>query len=407
MLVQDVRGFETEIARLNKRAAKIGIAPITYTNAGKRTVERTMVCVQEGVDGFEEEVETIPVEVTVFELVLPTFEDYRWTLAGTLTPVEGGGAFVDAHVKNLDTKAWEQVDPCRCQHCNSDRKRNLTYVVRNKDTAQELQVGRTCFADYVGHKGLLALEFQTLLVCTLGGGDEDFFPQGGGGGRISVVSVRRCIAMAEYMVEEQGGWRFNRKNDFGDIEVEGTHRTAGRCAVQSPAGGGWAGTLDKNPGAFLKADEIIAAMKDVELAEDDDFGRALQYCMAFESVPQKKAGLVAYAGQYLRQRAERAARDAKRATMKHVGTVGKREVFAGLTVTRSIDCTSDFGPSTLYIFEDAQGNELSWKTGTVDLRVGEVVELKATVVEHRTWKDTPQTKLSRAKVLATANEAQA
>lgn len=395
MLITNTFAFEKEIARLNKRAAKIGINPITFIKGEKTTATRTSIFVMDG----EESERSYPVTVFPYEITLPAFEDYRWQLVATITPVEQGPtrSFVDAHVSNFDTKKWEQVDPCKCDHCHASRTRNLTYVVQNKDSAQQLQVGRQCFKDYVGHEGLIKLEFQALLVTMFKDG-EDFGGSGGSSG-IHLIGVRDVIKAAEALKELSGSWMYNDKDEYsGEIVADGTHRQAAKF-IKGQYNVALSEFITKNDSRLTaEADLAIEQIKEIDFnGEDEEFGRTLQYCANFEFVPASKASLVAYAGQFLRNRAARAAREAAKATMQHVGTIGKREDFKNLTVKRVAQVASQFG--TLYIntFSDESGNEIVWKTSSYCAKEGAKVSLKGTVKAHSEWNGAKQTELSRCK----------
>jgi hypothetical protein len=406
VLVANNHAFEQEITRLNKRANKIGFAPITFKNLGPKTVTRTSVTIMEG----EESVRTYPVTVTEYALTLPSAEAYRWVLAATITPMEDKQVFVDAHVKGFDITPWTSVDPCRCQHCHTSRARSLTYVVQNKDDGKFLQVGRNCFADYVGHRGLDQLEFCAFVASMFGEGDDDFiFPSGPKD--VEVASVRDIISTAEALAEAMGSWRNNQKDEYtGEIRMEGTHRLASRIIRRRHAEDHIpAKTLSKlaelwatqSARLLASADAAIEEIKNIDFnGDEDDFGRTLQYCAQFEAVPVAKASLVAYTGQFLRNRKLRAEREAKKATMVYVGTVGKREDFRNLTLRKVLSFESQFGMRYVNIFNDDAGNELVWKTGSAAGNEGQKISLKGTVTAHEVRNGVPQTVLSRCKELA-------
>lgn len=401
ILVSNVAEFEKEINRLNKRAHKIGVALIKATRLGEKNVVQTVLTSFDG----EVDERRVPMTVMQYEVEIPAMDDYRWTLAAKVTPIEGSDkAFVESHVKGLDVTPYENGDPCRCQHCNIRRERSWTYVVKNKDDGRLQQVGRTCFADYVGKNGLAALEFQALVTSILGNGDEDFCFPGGGGRGIPVLNVKQIITTAEACCAMQGGWRNNEYDEEGRVTTPGTHRHAAFIlrGGNSPALKQVTDFLATSDGAVVsaKVDEAIEELKEIEFnGDEDDFGRQLQYCVNFEVVPAAKAGLVAYAAQYLRSRKARAEREARKATMKHVGTVGKREDFKNLKLVRLPSYQSDFGTTYIHVFNDVDGNELIWKTGQACADIGEVISLKGTVKEHGEYNGTPNTVLSRCKVL--------
>lgn len=85
---------------------------------------------------------------------------------------------------------------------------------------------------------------------------------------------------------------------------------------------------------------------------------------------------------------------------QYVGVVGER-IEETLTVTRAITLESYYGTSMMHIMEDADGNVFVWVTKAKSYPEGKVVTLRGTVKEHREYKGTPQTVLTRCKEIAT------
>lgn len=83
-----------------------------------------------------------------------------WEVLGYIEPIEGANGeytITSFNDKDLPTKYRELEDPSNCEHCNTNRKRNVTYVIRNKDTDEILQVGNSCMTDYISKEELSLL----------------------------------------------------------------------------------------------------------------------------------------------------------------------------------------------------------------------------------------------------------
>ena len=400
VFVSRVRDFLHEIARLNKKAARIGVAPIAIEDLGKVSKVRTEVATLEG----EEDVRTFPVDVQHYRLTLPEPANCQWTPIVKITPTDEG-AFAEPMPAGTkaDADAWKQADAQNCDHCHTRRARIVSYVVRHKTDGTVLQLGRNCFQDYVGKDTLRALEFQSVIMVNLDCDEEGFW--GGGGIRqILTVAVRNCVAYAE-MLRRTEGWRNNVKNEYdGSFEVEGTHRIAGRRVRQSAEGN--FPEAEKILGAitdadFGTADAIIERMQDAEVG--DEFGETLKNLADYQWIPAQKASLAAYMGQFLHNIDRRAQETILNAKRVYRGTVGQREVFERLTCVRCPSFENDFGRVYVNTFEDADHNVLIWKTGSTSYAVGDVVTLKGTVKEHSQYRDTKQTVLTRCKAIAANN----
>jgi hypothetical protein len=395
--VSRVRDFLHEIARLNKKAARIGVAQIVADHLGKVTKTRTEVAKLEG----EEEVRTFPVDVEHYRLTLPEV-NCQWEAIVKITPTDEG-AFAEPMPAGTqaDADRGRSLDPQNCDHCHTRRDRNISYVVRHKTDRRVLQLGRNCFEDYVGKDTLRALEFQSVVLINLGGDDEGFWGGGGWRGPVSTVALRDCVAYAEAMFREQG-WTYAQRDEQGNvIGPESTNRYSGRRVRQSveqqcPED---AKIMDRvTEPDWAAADAAIERMAETEVT--DEFGTTLKNLAEYKWVPVKKASLAAYLGQFLRQidrKAQEAALNGKRV---YVGTVGQRAVFGPLTCVRCHSYETQFGWQNINVFEDADHNLLVWKTGSYSANVGDVVTLKGTVKEHNDYRGTKQTILSRCKEVA-------
>lgn len=79
---------------------------------------------------------------------------------------------------------------------------------------------------------------------------------------------------------------------------------------------------------------------------------------------------------------------------QYVGKVGDR-LSLDLTVTKSIPIETIWGRSTLHVMVDANDNEFIWKTNSKSWEVGSQRHLKGTVKEHKIWRNSQQTWLTR------------
>ena len=81
-----------------------------------------------------------------------------------------------------------------------------------------------------------------------------------------------------------------------------------------------------------------------------------------------------------------------------VGEIGDRTLFE-LTIKKAIELDGMYGPSTMHVMEDPDGNVFIWTTSTKTLGKGTTYLLRGTVSDHRTYKNVNQTILKRCKVV--------
>ena len=77
-----------------------------------------------------------------------------------------------------------------------------------------------------------------------------------------------------------------------------------------------------------------------------------------------------------------------------VGEIGER-VELTLTVTRAIEIENNYGHSMMHIMEDDCGNVYVWTTAAKSWPEGAVKNVRGTIKDHRTYKNTKQTVLTR------------
>lgn len=82
------------------------------------------------------------------------------------------------------------------------------------------------------------------------------------------------------------------------------------------------------------------------------------------------------------------------APSQYVGKVGDR-LSLDLTVAKSIPIETIWGRSTLHVMVDANDNEFIWKTNSKSWEVGSQRHLRGTVKEHKIWRNSQQTWLTR------------
>ena len=184
-----VSELEAAIAKLNKRADKIGCAPISL----------------EVGDPFEKQVsETqwhtfVPVRVNGEAPKLN-----GWVFVATLEHDENGTLIrrLPAFDSEVDLTQYRKSTPDNCDHCGYRRRRNDTYVVWNEETGETKQVGSSCLKDFIGHENpeAIARHLQTIrdLIEDIQGGSYS-------GGRITPrYDLRTVLSVAVAEVADNG-----------------------------------------------------------------------------------------------------------------------------------------------------------------------------------------------------------
>lgn len=84
---------------------------------------------------------------------------------------------------------------------------------------------------------------------------------------------------------------------------------------------------------------------------------------------------------------------------EYVGEIGDR-IEETLTVTKAVTLESYYGTSIMHIMENAVGNVFVWITKAKSYPEGKVVTLRGTIKDHKEYKGTKQTILTRCKEMS-------
>lgn len=136
---QNVATLQADIAKLAKKAAKLGCA------APVLTIGKT-VSVKIGETAYGDIVYAQKVEVSV------TGEAPKlngWSFIGVVESVEGSTVLRSVPGHQIPEQ-YRDADPCNCDHCKINRRRNSTFIVHH-ESGEFKQVGRSCIRDFLGH----------------------------------------------------------------------------------------------------------------------------------------------------------------------------------------------------------------------------------------------------------------
>jgi hypothetical protein len=99
----------------------------------------------------------------------------------------------------------ENVDPTACDHCQTNRRRNETFLVRHEG-GDVKQVGRTCIKDFTGHRNPAAiaayLQYIDEIVGMLNDEDSEFY--GAAGYQEYTFTMVEFLAVARAMIRSYG-----------------------------------------------------------------------------------------------------------------------------------------------------------------------------------------------------------
>ncbi len=359
--------FAVAIAKLNKRAARLGCAPLAIASHEAHTVE---------IDGIKFPAITLEITGTT-----PTFAG--WTFAASVEALDSGKNIFHG-ISSASFPARFSASGHACEHCNQNRKRNSSFILSH-DSGDFKQVGSTCINDFLGGNHLPVFTFLSNARETLG--EFESFANA----KIDSVSVIGALIASAATVREHG---FVKKT--GHDIYSGTTPTASR--VESFL-------IDvRNPKRFVpnitEADEVKAESVRAWLVNHEgtqsEYLQKLIDLSAASRVSSRNIGILASAITAYDREMDRKAQ-AIASPSNHVGIVGKRETFILAYVGCKVLPDYGYGCSNLYSFKDAKGNIVKWKTNN-SFDFAPMVKLVGSVKKHGEWNGVKETELTRCKL---------
>ena len=201
-----IEWLKAEMAKLTKRANKIGCAAPTMTIGDSKMVEV-----------LANDVNGIVTYVKYFSVVVsgqaPRIAG--WTFVATLDHADGE-VMLRTHPSfegQLPTR-FRCADPRNCDHCRVARQRNETFVLRNDATGDFQQIGRQCLRDFLGHENPMAVASVAELlwdICETAAASEDE-PGGVRGG--NYVDIGEYLSFVAAAIRNDGWLSRKAANQF-------------------------------------------------------------------------------------------------------------------------------------------------------------------------------------------------
>lgn len=382
--------LQEEIAKLNKRAEKLGTQPIvlhvveTITKKKKHPVlkfeydESYYICSVEGES--------------------PKLEG--WTLVACIQPL--GSENLVREVPGENCPALYRTTDMHCDHCSKNRRRNEVFVLRN-DFYEYKQVGRTCIADFLGHANPESLLSKAELLMDIGTlvGEAGNEAWGWGGGFRRAVPTDEFVIVCSIVSRKCGYVPRKNADEF--------HRATADIAWEvcvSPH--------SKYVQDFIRENEIYCEEKDVELAKNAiEWGKNFTAetasnnflfdlgvsCRQEYTISASTGYLGCLISVYQREQEKELLK--KSPAKQYVGEVGKRQTFSNVQILATYPSESQWGVVTGVKFQDTDGNILYWRaSGNPDwLQIGTTLDIVGTVDRHDCYAGVPETILKRVKPL--------
>lgn len=388
--IRRLASFELLFNRLSRKAVKLGLPAPSFVVTGERTELADIYTIFEGECKKSGEAIVVVNDIEISGLDPVRFEG--WDFIARIETIADQNIIYS--VPNVEPPAKYIASGSTCDHCKAIRQRNHTFLVRQHETGEYMQVGSTCLADFVGgnsaERVAALFAFYGSVIHDLDG-LRDSEIKGWEGGN-AAHDLRDVVARSIQIQAEHGWLSRSKAYDNGGTSTAARELSADKSEY-SP-------TKD----TYDKADLAIAHFASLTEGEmSDTLTRNAHIICNAGFCSNKSHGLacalwVCYNVAIMKVERE-AQRERQRVTSKHFGEIGKRIKNIEGTVLSVFSYDTAFGVQTKTILEDHDGNVLVAKAlgdGNGDAKVGDRVRFTATIKGHDLYNDVKQTSLLRA-----------
>lgn len=380
-----------KVDKINARAIKRGFTGRIDITGTERTITKTN-------DQGDER--TIVVIDTTITGQAPSYDGWEFLAAVDTIETTDGTDFIIRTVPSVDESGLDRSTLAAgyCAHCKRKRPNRIyTYLVRDTETGEMLQVGKTCIKDFTGWDTLPVFISEDDIRDEL----NDFI--GGLGGSRDECTPETIVAIA-WAASRLYGWsgRFGPGAATAGIVSDylyGTTKAAKKVREEiSP----------EMPAAHEKASEIIPALLD-GLTDTGDYATNLKTALRGISVSTKHLGIVtsaviAYERMNSTQIREKLKVDHGKPETAYLGAKGDKISITG-TVTKALAVDSTFGyytETSILLIVEAGPTVLKTFTKAAwafDVDQGDIITVTATVKNHEDYQGTKQTVVNRPKLI--------
>lgn len=301
-----------------------------------------------------------------------------------------------------------------CEHCNSNRARRYLYLVKNVNTGDVRQVGRSCLRDYTHGLNADMVALCTSMMDEFEEAEERMPGFGFGFGSYEYYEVEQvtrviCETIRHFGYVPRGpedNWAtadraeaylnvllghtryFYKYEQFlaakTEMEKVGFNAESAQATADAKAALAWIMEQDASRSAWTHNLQTLVQLGEINRGH---------YGIMASLIPAWNKSLV--------REAERKAKEAAVKHSKHVGEVGERITFEVASTDIVTSWETDYGMVWLVKFVSKDGNVFMWRASSLNALpddFGEIKAIKGTVKSHDEFRGIKQTFLSRCKV---------
>jgi hypothetical protein len=394
--VDGLSQLDRVFAPLARRAAKLGLPVPGYTLTG---VQKPMF--YSGANAAMLSAEVV--------ITYPTVQLNGWSVAATLDYEQTTNPIIYTVLAGFSTAAYRTVPSTQCDHCNTARRRNLSYLVRH-ESGEVKVVGSSCLSDFVGGHDVAALVWCATLPAIVGGIVDECSMGGFGGSGSHVVGLRTFLNTVQCVAAING---FVSRKDARDMNLTATADGAFAACTQSKPAQELAKAMkasNVSPDAALTERVVAWILADTT---NGDYMYTLKQIVETDYVTFRSAGVVASAFGALHRFTAARVKDREVPSTGHVGEI-KGRLCMRARLLRTWDGQGDFGSYVGSVWQTEDGRKCTvFSSGYPRLekihadgvsigyraKIGGLYYVRGTPKKHDSYKGEPSTILGRLDVL--------
>lgn len=293
---------------------------------------------------------------------------------------------------------YRNVSP-NCEHCNINRYRKDTYLVRNIETGEFKQVGKSCLKDYTnGLSAELVTEYISGFDSIIKGETPytGIKPQ-------RYYETQKILEIASELIRVLGYEKKNpdnpmkrytalRAEEYYRYLVENHYSVSTKREIESN------GFIFENSETKEIATNALHWIRETAEIKNDFMKNLKTLCMA-EGVTARDLGIVCSLiptyTRNLQWEQEKKKKEQAQAGSVHVGTLKERIAVEVASFSCVTSWFTQFGTTYIFQIVDTKGNIYTWKTSNV-IPEG-TTKIVGTVKAHNEYRGIMQTELTRCK----------
>lgn len=418
---ENVENLEKKFNAAARKIRKINPALEPTMTKGDHTIVLVREIVLRPCDcRSEATVKEIPYEARKIELEIPeeaVFAEDNWAFGGSVEPsgVEGKN-FVNVNLPGKDLgfivpTRYFSSNPCTCDYCKTNRKRNKTYLVVNRETGEWKQLGKECLKLFVTGIDVDAIAtFESFIKeaeDAANPADEFFYNR-----RFKFVKIADALALACAVYRERGYLAtrdsVGNPNDFSNKNIV-QRKLAQQYGYDSDFLNISNSVRNEIDEIAVKTDTAIAkedtevAIEMVKRFPDEPYYNNLKVIVENEYIPLNKLGLLVSIPKAIDRYEEEKKRQEEKERLatksNYIGSVGDKIEVDFVSGREAACCETQFGLLHIYEFKDASGNVIVWKSSS-GKEIPESGKISGTVKAHEEYNGVKQTVILRAKITA-------